>query len=276
MKTIIICIIILFSLSTGIVTAQVPATGMPLTLEKLFNRLSTVPDDSSRLRINDSIKAIIEEYVASDRIFKDTFHNLRYLGQISSPDSSIKIITWNLVLSDQPGKYFCYFIRRSPRGQPNKIFSLKSSYKKEEILTDTVYSSSEWYGALYYDIRPFLKGNGKQWILLGINYSNPQMTRKIIDVLSFTTDDNLIFGKKVFESGGKLSYRHVLEYSARATITLRFQSDKTIVFDHLVPVPPTGNDERIYNGPDYSYDEFVLKKDLWHLEINIDVRNKRK
>ena len=102
------------------------------------------------------------------------------------------------------------------------------------------------------------------------------MTRKIIDVLSFTPEDKIIFGRKWFDSGRSVNYRHVLEYSSSAIISLRFRSDNSIVFDHLVPLPPSGNDDRLYNGPDYSYDAYILKNGLWNLSINVDARNKQK
>jgi hypothetical protein len=143
-------------------------------------------------------------------------------------------------------------------------------------LTDTIYTQSDWYGALYYDIRPFLAENRQCWVLLGINYSDPLMTRKIIDVLSFTKEDKIIFGKKWFDSSGSINFRHVLEYSSSAIISLRFRSDSSIVFDHLVPLAPSGTDDRIYYGPDYSYDAYIFKDGIWSLSKNIDIRNSKK
>jgi hypothetical protein len=276
MKKIIVNILLLFSVSTGLTKSQISEDVMSVTLEKLFGRLRSGSQDSDRLRINDSIRLSIENYIASDKVFTYTFSNLKYLGQITSSDYEIKIITWNLVLTDEPGRYFCYFIRKSSDGKPNKVYCLTHRYDAKQISTDTIYTQSDWYGALYYDIRPFSSGNRQCWVLLGINYSNPLMTRKVIDVLSFTADDKIIFGRKWFNSGASINYRHVLEYSASAIISLRFRSNSSIVFDHLVPLPPSDNDDRLYNGPDYSYDEYILKKGIWNLSINVDARNKQK
>jgi hypothetical protein len=276
MKKIVIWFLLLVSVSTGLTKSQTSQDELSGTLEKLFGRLRSVTEDSVRLRINDSIKLFIEGYTASDKIFSYSFPNLRYLGQITSSDSLIKIITWNLVLTNEPGRYFCYFITRSKGGIAKKVYCLTHDYDDKQILTDTIYTQSDWYGALYYDIRPFLTENRLCWVLLGINYSNPLMTRKIIDVLHFTQEDNIIFGQKWFDSGGSINYRHVLEYSSSAVISLRFRSDSSIVFDHLVPLAPSGTDDRLYYGPDYSYDAYILNDGMWILSRNIDIRNRQK
>jgi hypothetical protein len=276
MKRIIVCAILLITVATGLTKSQTPADEMSHVLEKLFGRLRTLTADSVRLRINDSIKTQVEKYVTSDRVFVRTFPNLRYLGQITSSDSLIKIITWNLLLKDEPGRYFCYFIRKSSDGSANKVYPLTASYDNKQIEADTVYTQSDWYGALYYDIRPFMAENGKCWVALGINYPDRMMTRKLIDVVSFTADDKIVFGKKWFDSAGSVSFRHILEYSASAVISLRFMPDNSIVFDHLVPLPPEVGDGRLYNGPDYSYDAFIFEDGLWKLSINVDARNRQK
>ncbi|MBK8884457.1 MAG: hypothetical protein IPN67_19495 [Bacteroidales bacterium] len=186
MKRIIISLLLVVSVSTGLVKSQVSADTIPIRLEKLYGRLRSVSEDSVRLRINDSIKVIIEDYVTSGEVFNNTFRNVRYLGQIASSDSLIKIITWNLVLSNNQGRYFCYFIRKSPDGNDNRIYRLTRNYDDVPISADTVYTQTDWFGALYYDIRPYFTEKRQCWVLLGINYNNPHMTRKIIDVLSFT------------------------------------------------------------------------------------------
>jgi hypothetical protein len=276
MKKIIACLLLLFFVSAGIVKGQIPADSIPVNLEKLFGRLRSVSEDSIRLRINDSINVLIEDHIASGLVFRRTFRNLRYLGQITSSDSLIKIITWNLVLTNQPGRYFCYLIRRSVDGNANKIYRMEKIYNDKLISADAIYSRSDWYGALYYDIRPFISASKQCWILLGINYSNLHMTRKVIDVLSFTPADSIVFGRKWFNSGGSVNYRHVLEYSSGAVISVRFRPDKSVIFDHLVPLPPSPGDDRIYFGPDYSYDAFIFRNGLWNLTINVDARNNKK
>jgi hypothetical protein len=274
MRRIILYLIILLTISTGIVDGQTTENDTPQVLENLFLRLLTNYEDSDRLRINDSISSIIDNYVKSDTVFNHRFRNLHYLGQITSADSLLKIVTWNLVLGSGQSSYFCYLIRKRETGNGNKIYRLITGYRENQVRTDTTYNGQDWYGALYYDIRPYLIDNNKSWILLGIDYGNPFITRKIIDVLSFTKQDSIIFGKKWFDTGENKKFRDVFEYASNGIMSLRFSSDSSIVFDHLVPFSPNLKDDRQYYGPDYSYDAYYYVDGIWKLKINIDVRNK--
>jgi hypothetical protein len=265
--------VLLILISTGIARGQVSPKDTPQVLEELFNRLVDNYNDSYRIRINDSIRLIIGNYAMSDTVFTTRFTNLRYLGQIISPDSLLKIITWNLVLDKEPGRYFCYFIRKDDRGKKNKVYSLSASYNENPVRTDTTYTIPDWYGALYYDLRPCIIDNKTSWVMLGIDYGNPYISKKIIEVLSFTPQDSIIFGRRWFSSGGEMKYRAVFEYASNAAMSLRFKSDSSIIFDHLVPFSPSKKDDRQYYGPDYSIDAYNFEDGLWKLTINVDVRN---
>lgn len=274
MRLRIIYLIIIVTLSANLVKGQVNSTDTPDVLEKLYDRLINNYDDNDRIRINDSIRLILESYVASDTVFNHRFSNLRYLGQITSPDSLLKIVTWNLILTNSPSRYYCYFIRKQKPDGKNKIYRLTANYSEPQVKTDTTYTESDWYGALYYEIKPFVINNKKCWVLLGIDYGNPFISRKIIEVLSFAPDDSIIFGRKWFASGDKIKFRDVFEYASNAMMSLRFTSDSSVVFDHLVPFSPSLKDDRQYYGPDYSTDAYNFEKGLWRLKINVDVRNK--
>jgi len=273
MRSSFLCLMLLVLISSGMANAQIQAKETPLVLEKLFDRLVDNYNDSARISINDSIRQIIGKYAKSDTIFTTRFSNLRYLGQITSPDSLLKILTWNLVLENEPGRYFCYFIRKEGQGKENKVYSLTATYKDKPVSTDTTYTRSDWYGALYYDLKPYAADNKYCWIMLGLDYGNPYISKKIIEVLSFTSQDSIVFGRKMFSAGEGVKYRAVFEYASNAAMSLRFKSDSSIVFDHLVPFSPSKKDDRQYYGPDYSIDAYNLKDGLWKLAIDVDIRN---
>jgi hypothetical protein len=93
--------------------------------------------------------------------------------------------------------------------------------------------------------------------------------------LSFTPDGRIVFGRKLFASGDVTKYREVLEYSSEAVISLKFLTDKSIIFDHLVPVSPALKGQKEYYGPDFSYDAYGLEKGTWKFKSNIEVKNKK-
>jgi len=274
MKRYILYLIIIVTILPSVLSGQVASNDTPVVLEKLFGRLVTNDDDTTRLRINDSIRIIVNSYVRSDSIFNHRFTNLKYLGQITSPDSLLKIVTWNLVLKSSHGRYFCFFIKKGDPKKGNRIYSLTTDYGEEQIRTDTTYTASGWYGALYYDLKPYVINENRCWVLLGIDYGDPIVSKKIIEVLSFTSDDSLLFGRKWFESGDRFRFRHVFEYSSNGMMTLRFTSDRSIVFDHLVPLYSSQTADRQLYGSDYSYDAYNFENGIWRLSINVDARNK--
>jgi len=273
MKKVIIILILTGALFFPDASGQVHYTNTSVILEKLFSRLIASNEDAERIQINDSIDLIIQSYAGSDTVFNHKFTNLRYLGQITSRNSQLKIITWNLVLKDSISRYYCYLIHNS--GKRNLAYRLEGVYREGPVRTDTVYSDKNWYGALYYDLRPFKKDDQTNWVLLGIDYGNQAITRKIIDVLSFASDGSIILGKKIFATGEALKYREVLEYGSEAVISLKFLTDKSIVFDHLVPVSPALKGKKEYYGPDFSYDAYGLEKGTWKFKSNVDVKNKK-
>lgn len=242
-------------------------------LENMYKRLVASREDSVRLLINDSITFMVDQYVRSDSIFENNLARLRFLGQFTSQDSLVKIVNWNLMLTEAPGIYLCYFIFRTETG--NRIFKLSAGYKEAPERTDTTYNEKNWYGALYYDIRPAGKEYPGTWVLLGIDYGNPEITRKIIDVLTLTPDGTIIFGKKWFVTDDHVKYREILEYSSTAVVTLRFVSDKKIVFDHLVPINPALTGRREFYAPEYSYDAYNFENGEWKLSVNEDIRNQK-
>jgi hypothetical protein len=276
MKKSLFSFLLLSALATGVLSAQSGTGLISDSLERLYKRLLTNQADSDRVRINDSINQIIADYAHKDSLFGSRLTKVKNLGQLISADSVVKILNWNVLLKNEPCRYYCYIIRKSGDDKPNQVWSFVKQYDPKPVRPDTVYSESDWYGALYYDVKPFSYNGSRCWILLGINYSDPAMTKKIIEILHFSGADGLVFGKNWFDNGKTVNYRHILEYSNTATITLRFRSDNAIVFDHLVPVPRATADGRLEYGPDYSYDALTFKDGLWHLSVNVDARNQKK
>jgi hypothetical protein len=271
--TFIIIAVFLFSFLQTNCRSASPETSV--ILENLFRRILDTNNDNERLRLNDSVKVIIDSYVTSDSVFVHKFSKLRYLGQILSPDSKVKIITWNLILREGGNKYFCYITRKGNRGEPNKINKLAGENKDESPVKDTVYSEKNWYGALYYALQPFKKDKETHYLILGIDYGNSPITRKIIDVMTFTQDGRIIFGNNCFRKDEGLSSRVVIEYFSEGVISLRMLSAKTVVFDHLASISDDKKNDPEFMGSDYSFDGYTLKKGYWRFVTNVDARNKK-
>lgn len=268
-------IIIVIFLGIGSLKSGAQTKDVPMILENLFTRILNTNNDSIRLRLNDSVKIIIDGYVRSDSVFTYRFDKLRYLGQIESPDKLLKIINWNLVLRDGGNRYFCYIIKKVGKKGPGKIYELSGSNRREPVRADITYNEKNWYGALYYAIQPFKKDKAKYYVLLGLDYGNLLVSRKIIEILSFTPEGEIVFGSKCLARGNEIKYREVFEYSSESVMTLRIHSPKIIVFDHLVSFSGNQNDNPEYYGAEYTYDAYILKKGIWTFTAKVDVKNKK-
>lgn len=242
-------------------------------LESLFSRRMTVDDDEKK-RLNDSIILILHDYVHSDSVFQHKYDNLRFLGQITSSDNTLKIVTWNMMLSSGLNYYYCYIIRKNGNHKPCTVYRLFGRNRRDPVLTDTVYDSGNWYGALYYAVQPFRHKGSKDvcYVLLGYDFGKMSLSRKIIDFLSFDEQGDILFGLPCLFDGKTLKNREILEYSATGTISLRFTSRKSIVFDHLAPVQDDDSNAAEY-GSAMSFDAYILKNGIWNMVENVDVRN---
>jgi len=254
--------------------AQQQFYGMEQELEKQFSRLRERISKQQKLEINDSIVKSIEVYIKSDKIFRHRFETLKFLGQITSPDSLVKIVTWNLILDDGTNYYHCYLVHRNSKSESCSVIKLGATHTGKPINTDITYSASDWYGALYYDIRPFLFHDDTYYAVLGIDYGNSLTTRKIIDVIMFSPGGGIMLGLPCFNNGSVISNRVVFEYAASAVMSLKFESDKSIVFDHLSPFTPEMKGNFQFYGPDFSFDSYDYEKGYWMMKSDIDIRNK--
>ncbi len=263
-----IIFIIFFLIPDRIGNCQQP--GDEEILLDLFDNILGTNINEERIKFNESIIKIIDRYVESDSIFTHRFENLRYLGQILSPDSRLKIITWNLLLTDGTNNYFCYIISKGEKANPNRVFKLKGINMDDPPATDKTYSAEDWYGALYYAIQPFKYKKETFYVLLGLDNTNLTISTKVIDLLTFTEEGEILLGKDCFIRGDEKRYRDLLSYSADGVASLRFKNKKTIIFDHLVPVSQNRPGGSGLYVPEFSFDSYILKKGVWRFKENVE------
>jgi len=248
-------------------------TDVSAVLEDLYDRITKTKDDDGKLRLNDSIRLIIGDYALSDSVFSHTFSNLRYLGQIISPDNKLKIITWNVFLREGPNRYFSYIIRKGEKKKPGRVYILSGINREDPVNTEITYKADNWYGALYYAIQPFKKERKVYYILLGLDYGNLKVSRKIIDVLSFEADGTLLLGLDCFVRDRHTESRVVLSYSPDGVVILRFADRKTIVFDQIEDITTGHGNGSGLSVPGSSYNGYVFRKGSWRFVSGIDVKN---
>ncbi len=232
--------------------------------------------------VNDSIeterfaacRALIPALVRAlkvDNSFSYPFSRLKSLSILAPPDSSFRIITWQLFVNDSTYRYYGAIQRNSRALQ---LFALRDKHAELEYLPVSDQLTPEnWYGALYYNLRQFDGREGRKYLLFGYDAFSFFEKRKVIDVLSFDKTGNAIFGAPVFEREDAESnlpeQRLIFEYSAETSVRVNWDEEyQMVLFDHLIALPsPFGRGTtHVIDG---SYDGLKLEKGRWKYVVQV-------
>lgn len=198
------------------------------------------------------------------------FDSLQTISKLYAPDSSFRIFTWQMVVSDNLTRQHGAIQMKTPDGTL-KIFPLIDKSDVTENIIDTMGNNKGWIGAVYYKIVQKRSSNQNYYTLLGYDENNLKSNRKIIEVLSFQNDEPMFGGRyfsyeedSIFKSSNS---RYVMEYKKTAGARLTFDEDlDMIILEHLVS--ETGEPQKKWTYiPDGDYEGFKWKNGKWiHIE----------
>lgn len=198
------------------------------------------------------------------------FDSLQTISKLYAPDSSFRIFTWQMVVSDNLTRQHGAIQMKTADGTL-KIFPLIDKSDVTENIIDTAANNKGWIGAVYYRIIQKRSGNQNYYTLLGYDENNLKSNRKIIEVLSFQNDEPMFGGRffsydedAVFKSSNS---RYLMEYKKTAGARLTFDEDlDMIILEHLVS--ETGEPLKKWTYiPDGDYEGFKWKNGRWvHVE----------
>jgi len=204
--------------------------------------------------------------------FQYPFKQLQYLSFQYPPDSSFRIITWQLFVSRDEYRYYGAIQMNGPE---LKLFPLidRSFEISDGELEQTNYTNDDWYGYVVYDIKEVKSKDTKYYLLFGADTYEAFRRRKMIDVLSFDTQSgNPSFGLPVFleeeaETGRLIRTRNrlVQEYSAASYATLKYDEKLGMIMQENLITVDGPHGEGPVNVPDGSYIGYKLGDDgRWH------------
>lgn len=238
-------------------------------LETLLNDLRKAENNSDKRDRNKLFKAKLEETLKKEGSMSYPFSRLTTVGFISSPDQLIRIVNWNVEQDDFTQNYYCYIQRFDEKKNERQLIELTKSMDVMALRPKDILASNQWYGALYYQIIPFEKGNKDMYTLLGWDGLGTTSNMKILDVLYFSGNQAKL-GSPVFKVGNETLKRVFYEHSEKATMSLRFDGKyNRILMDHLSPESPNLVGHYSYYVPDLSYDAFILKSGKWYLQEDV-------
>lgn len=252
-----------------------------IAVTALFDSLKTARDDESRKAINSRIIAWWEDVLQDEESFNYNYSIIDKVGILKSADEKVRIYNWNVLYEGRKPVYYAFIQYKNSKKDEIQVWFLEDRSDDMKDADLKTLGHEDWYGCLYFDIILTKHKDETLYTLLGWDGNNALINRKMIDILWFSPSGKPRFGKSVFqledpETSSKRSKklkRMIFEYSARASMVLKYNAEKEFIFyDHLAPIDPKYKDMRQFYAPDMSQDLLRFKKGFWVLEPNADLR----
>jgi hypothetical protein len=256
-----------FSQAQGLAQKEQMAT-------KLLTELRSSKDDVQTQKLHAEFKKAMAELVRSKDFFDFPLQGLK-IADLKSNDQTVRLLTWNVELSDLSNTYSGFVLRREEGKERVLVLELMDILDPYSSKPENVVDTKNWYGAIYYKIIDFSFQGKTQYLLFGYDGGTTMSNYKLLDVLSFT-GQSAKFGSPVFKDPKSLKKRVVFEYANMASMSLEFEPKRArIVFDHLSPEAPALEGVAAYYFPDMSYDAYVYDYDreIWNLESDVIATN---
>lgn len=200
--------------------------------------------------------------------FQYPFDSVNTISRLYAPDSTFRIFTWQLQRDES-------YYRQEGAIQVNtkdgslKIFPLFDVSEFSTNPTDSLRTNRSWIGAIYYNIVMKEYNSKKYYTLFGYDDNDFSSTRKWLEVLTFNTNGEPVFGGNYFVyKDDELKtpqpvYRFLFEYEKDARARLTYDSDlNMIVFDHLIS--ESNEPQKKYTlVPDGDYEGFKWENGKW-------------
>ena len=200
------------------------------------------------------------------------FDSLKGIGKVYAPDSTFRILTWQIHFDD-------YWVRqrgaiqyRTPDGSL-KLVSLVDASEFTNFPEDSARKRKDWIGAVYYNIIQTKHEGKNYYTLFGFDGNGVRSNKKWIDVLTFDAQNMPVFGDRKFftfeydsTKRGPM-HRFSNEYKKDASALLNYEPELGIILvDHLIS--ESDEPELAYTFvPDGDYEGFKWENGRW---VHID------
>jgi len=197
-------------------------------------------DTEDRLRADSFFTRQLVQALRTPYSFHYGFDSLKTISRLYAPDSSFRIITWQLM------KDFSYYrykgaIQMNTKDGSLKLIPLYDGADFTENPYDSIRTNQNWIGAVYYNIIQKEYNNKKYYTLLGYDENDARSTKKWIEVLHFDLEGKPLFGGKFFNYPNDINKpkqpvsRFCLEFKKQANAKLNYDAKlDRIVFVKLM------------------------------------------
>lgn len=162
-----------------------------------LSALRSANNDEQISTLHLAFKKAMSELVRSKDFFDLPLQQLK-IADIKSTDQTVRLLTWNVELSDLSYTYGGFVLRREEGKDRVQVLELTDILDAYNTKPEGIVDHKSWYGAVYYKIIDFSFQGKTQYLLFGYDGGTTMSNYKILDVLSFS-GQVAKFGSPVFK-----------------------------------------------------------------------------
>jgi hypothetical protein len=241
------------------------------SLVQLGRQIVASEEAADRFRADSQFTRILVRALRVPNSFYFPFDSLTTISRLYAPDSSFKIFTWQVSRDEDVHRRHGAIQTRTNDGSL-KLFPLIDRSIIINKQEDTVTNHEWWIGAIYYKILKNVYNNKNYYTLLGYDENSIRSTKKRIEVLSFDTKGNPVFGGPFFtfekDTVQKpIQTRYSIEYKKNGNARIVYDDElDMIIYDHLISESNEPAKKYTYI-PDGDYEGFKWVNGKWqHIE----------
>ncbi|MEI6577387.1 MAG: hypothetical protein WCO63_14515 [Bacteroidota bacterium] len=262
------------------------------SLKHLSHQILSAPEEFVRYDAAKRFDSLMFETLSNPDSWDYSFDSLKSVSKLVSDDEVFRIFTWGIPKQDGTYEYAGILQLRQDK-KKSRLFRLNDLSLEIKKPEEVILGPDNWYGAIYYKLITTSYNDMTYYTLLGWDACSVQTRRKVIDMVSFDSKGEVVFGAAIFTHFPRKVKRVLFEYSSKVSMTLNYSEqgikEKTgtgknvktkeshkemIVFDRLVPQDPQLEGIYAYYVPETNVnDGFLFEKGKWQFVKEVDARN---
>jgi hypothetical protein len=252
---------------------ETPNPQILLELQQLSQQVLKENTDEIKDSLNTAFKKQLGLLLSEPNYYNYPFDELKTISRLTSNNKQVRIFNWHIPYTDGTFAYFAFVLKKNNTNNSVTLFELTDNKQNLNKIENTTLKKNNWFGAHYYDIIEVKNKKYSYYTLLGWDGNNLLSNRKVIDVLCFDKNNELLLGAPIFKTKQKLQKRFIFEYADEASMTLKYdEKENVIVFNHLTPLSSGLKDVKAYHVPDGSFDALKKEKGRWVFISDYDAR----
>lgn len=301
MRGIVFTLLLSAGLSTVAFSVQTDGSGKNQwqKISTAFRYLRMERNDSLRQMVNDSLLAGLEILLSEVRGPGEVPDTIPGMARVVSDDNRVAFFVWNIQWLNGRHQYYG-FLMHCDHKKVN-IFRLTDASSTLDSADYRSLDYTNWFGALYNRIiTTELPGGKRGYTMLGWSGEDLLVSRKVIDILSFSSDGLPIFGLDIFTVSDQQGLTRIIyRYSAQTSMVLKYGNqvvsssvrwnpgkrrfdEKQVVrgmiitADRLIPLDPLMEGQfRFYFPEGTVSDGFSFREHRWVQIRDIESRNEK-